>query len=266
MSQYGWHNCPDAIRAQVEGFTAKIVNILGDNLSGVYLHGSLAMDCFNPTRSDIDLLVVTRQGMSHDTLRRIARVVLQYAGNPRPFELSFVRDSYLHPWQYPTPFDFHYGDEWGEKIQTAIDAPEWSLWVSDPPPTDPDLAAHITITRARGICLAGKPVAEVFPDVRRADYLDSIMADFEFARNLLADNPIYAILNFCRIYAYLRDNIITSKDEAGVWALAHLPADYHPLIHAALDTYRNNTPHTFNLAALTAFADYMEVQSRKYLS
>jgi len=266
MTQYGWHNCPAAIREQVEGFTTSVVNILGDNLVGVYLHGSLAMDCFNPARSDIDLLIVTRQGMEQETLRQIARAVLAYSGNPRPFELSFVRESYLHPWQYPTRFDFHYSDEWREKIQAAIDAPEWILWTSDPPPTDPDLAAHITITHARGICLAGKPIAGVFPEVPRADYLDSIMADFDFARNLLTDNPVYAILNFCRIYAYLRDNRITSKDEAGEWALAYLPPDYRPLIQAALDTYRNHTVPTFDPAALTAFADYMEAEARKLIS
>ena len=31
---------------------------LGSHLVGVYLHGSLAMGCFNPEASDVDLLVV----------------------------------------------------------------------------------------------------------------------------------------------------------------------------------------------------------------
>ena len=41
------------------------------------------------------------------------------------------------------------------------------------------------------------------------------------------------------------------------WALEHLPSDYHPLVTTALDTYRRNTPHSFDPAALHAFADYI---------
>ena len=33
-------------------------DILGDNLCGIYLHGSLAFGCFNWAKSDIDFLVV----------------------------------------------------------------------------------------------------------------------------------------------------------------------------------------------------------------
>lgn len=33
---------------------------LGGNLVGIYLHGSLAMGCFNPDTSDVDLLLVVR--------------------------------------------------------------------------------------------------------------------------------------------------------------------------------------------------------------
>ena len=38
--------------------------ILGDNLTGIYLHGSAAMGCFNPKESDIDLLVVVKDALS----------------------------------------------------------------------------------------------------------------------------------------------------------------------------------------------------------
>src|SRR5262249_47261921 len=162
--------------------------LLVDNLMGIYLHGSLAMGCFNPSRSDIDLLVVTRQGMMRETVREVARIALRVSLNPRPLEFSILRESYLHPWQYPTPFDFHFGEDWRDQTARAL-ADETELWTSDPPQTDPDLAAHITITRACGICLVGKPIVVVFPDVPRADYVDSIMEDFEFARERIGDNP-----------------------------------------------------------------------------
>ena len=38
--------------------------LLGENLTGVYLHGSAAMGCYNPRRSDLDLLLVVERGLT----------------------------------------------------------------------------------------------------------------------------------------------------------------------------------------------------------
>ena len=32
--------------------------ILGNKLTGIYLHGSMAMGCFNADKSDIDIIVI----------------------------------------------------------------------------------------------------------------------------------------------------------------------------------------------------------------
>ncbi len=42
----------------IDEFTAMSKEIIGNKLTGIYLHGSMAMDCFNPEKSDIDLLIV----------------------------------------------------------------------------------------------------------------------------------------------------------------------------------------------------------------
>jgi predicted nucleotidyltransferase len=47
-----------------------------ENLIGVYLHSSIAMGCFNPSRSDIDLLVVVKNKLHVITSKRIARLSL----------------------------------------------------------------------------------------------------------------------------------------------------------------------------------------------
>jgi predicted nucleotidyltransferase len=252
MPQFGWSDCPADVRAQVTDFAEGVSACLRANLVGVYLHGSLAMGGFNPARSDIDLLIVTQRPLSPDEKRAFARITLDADLHPRPLELSVLSMPALHPWGHPTRFEFHYSDDWRAKLLKAMEDGVWRIW----PPTDPDLAAHITITRHRGICLVGQPVADIFPDVPRADYLDSILADFDFARERLTDNPVYAVLNFSRIYIYLLEDRITSKDEGGEWALAHLP-EYAPLILAALHVYRTDEPVAFNLPLLTRFADDM---------
>ena len=50
---------------------------------------------------------------------------------------------------------------------------------------DYDLAAHITVIRQVGICLCGKPIAAVFEQVPRENYLDSICRDVQDAPCLL---------------------------------------------------------------------------------
>ena len=48
----------------IKGFVEQSKRILRDNLIGVYLHGSLVMGCFNPQKSDIDLIIVIDKPIS----------------------------------------------------------------------------------------------------------------------------------------------------------------------------------------------------------
>ncbi len=56
-------------------FTAMSRKVFRENLTGVYLHGSLAMGCFDPRWSDLDLLLVTQtppaDGEKLEFLRRL---------------------------------------------------------------------------------------------------------------------------------------------------------------------------------------------------
>ena len=58
---YGWGDCPEPIKELVSSILRNYHKILGTNLIGFYLHGSLAMDCFNPLVSDVDFLAVVKQ-------------------------------------------------------------------------------------------------------------------------------------------------------------------------------------------------------------
>ena len=256
MSQYGWTDCPDEVRAQVEGLIAGLREELDANLLGVYLHGSLAMGCFNPTRSDLDLLVVTRRGMTVEIKRRVAGLLLQYSAAPTPLEISFLREADLRPWRHPAPYDFHFGEDGRARLQQALADDTWRAW-NEAAPTDLDLAAHITVTRQRGRCLYGAAITEVFPDIPPADYLAAIVDDFHWGRERLAANPIYFILNACRIVAYRRTGLVTSKDEGGAWMLPLLPEEYRALVARALAAYRGDHPLPFDPAAVERFAAYI---------
>jgi len=55
--------------------------LLGGNLVGVYLHGSYAMGCFNPEKSDLDLLIVVKNEIPDDVKRKYADYMLEEIRN-----------------------------------------------------------------------------------------------------------------------------------------------------------------------------------------
>jgi predicted nucleotidyltransferase len=258
MSQYSWANCPEPVRTQINNLLATFRQLLDENLIGIYLHGSLAMGCFNPTRSDLDLLVIMQHGMTVETKRDMAHYLLTCSLSPSPIEISFLVQQDIRPFQHPLPFDLHYSEDWRERYVQALADGTWRSW-NDETRRDPDLAAHITVTRARGICLDGKPILEVLPSVPPAFYATSIVGDFHDALAERQHMPVYFTLNACRVLAYVREGRIYSKDEGGMWALQTLSAELHGIVEQALDIYRGNMADaSFEETALTQFAEYMQ--------
>lgn len=261
MSQYGLDNCSEDVQAQIkrliEGFRLQ----LAENLIGIYLHGSLAMGCFNPLRSDIDLLVITHRRMSLETKRNLAEFILDASLNPSRIEISFLRHGDLHPWHYPAPFDFHYSEDWRKDFERALNDDSWKEW-NAVQPFDEDLAGHINVLNHRGVCLYGQMINDVFPKIPRQDFIASILDDVlnaKFGLEAILQNPVYVVLNACRTLAFLRTERVMSKSEGGVWALTMLPEELHQIVADALEEYRN-TKNESNLEKkqLVKFAAYMQ--------
>jgi hypothetical protein len=83
------------------------------------------------------------------------------------------------------------------------------------------------------------------------------------------------VLNACRVLMTRQkgEGTVASKEEGGLWALDHLPPQYHPLIQKTLDIYRSPTAIEagqrrrggvkWDDAALLAFRDYIRRQLGK---
>lgn len=125
---------------------------------------------------------------------------------------------------------------------------------------DPDLAAHFVITRTRGVSLFGAPINVVFGDVPVADYWASIKSDAADILDNITFNPVYSILNLCRVLAYKQAKLIMSKVEGAAWAFEHLPTQFHRLITQALDIYQSPiaTPIQWNEPELIAFGTHAQ--------
>ena len=268
MSQCGWHNCPAGVKKQVERLVEGFERGLNDSLLGVYLHGSLAIGCFNPLRSDIDLLVATREKMAAETKLNLARLLLEVSNRRAPVEISFLTVGDLHPWRHPSPYDFHYSEDWREEFELELKSDNWKNLDSEKR-FDVDLAGHITVLNHRGLCLYGKPIAEIFPNVPERDFIDSILADVlsvKYGLNGTFENyPAYIVLNACRTLAFLRTKQVLSKDEGGRWALENLPARFHSTINESLDEYRRDQQGNLMKASLFEFAAFMKNEIERAL-
>jgi hypothetical protein len=222
--------------------------ILDDDLVGVYLHGSGATNCFNPDRSDIDLLVVAQETLPPEQRRAVAELLLASSGTPYPVELTLLTPRQLRPWRHPTPFEFHYSESWRQSLTQQLAAGK----LSSHPLTDPDLAAHITVLRARGRVLVGAPIGEVFPEVPAADFRQVILADLDWIGH--HSTTIYGVLNTCRILAYLDGQGLLSKTEGADWALDNLPATYRATISKARSAYHHGSDEPCSPQEVQAFA------------
>ena len=80
----------------------KSKEILGENLIGIYLHGSMAMRCFNPDKSDIDLIIVIEDDISDAQKLALMEhiVLLNRQAPPKGLEISVVKKKYCKPFVY----------------------------------------------------------------------------------------------------------------------------------------------------------------------
>lgn len=248
---------PADARAQLEALADGIAAELGDDLVGVYLHGSLVLGCFNPQRSDVDVLAITRSALDDESRWRLAPTLLRLSGSkerprtaPYPLEISFLTEAQLRPWRYPTPYDVHFSESWRPRLEDG----SWPRGGEDY-----DLAAHITIVRAAGIALHGPPPPEVFPEVPPADFADALLRDLDWCRE--QNWKFYSVLSASRIWATLCIGGVQSKETGAVWALERAPAEFRPLIERALAVYQGKLNDAeFDLDEANRYVDHVRGQ------
>ena len=238
----------------IREFVERSRSILGDDLAGIYLHGSAVMGCFNPEKSDIDLIIAVSRPMSDDVKREYMDMVVGCSarGPAKGIEMSVVLREVCRPFVYPTPYELHFSVghlEWYEE-----DPDDYIRRMNG---VDRDLAAHFTIIRARGRRLYGVPVEEMFGEVPAGDYMDSIWNDIAEAPEQITEDTMYLTLNLARVLAYREEGLVLSKREGGEWALRNLPAEYRPLVADALREYTENAKPAYDEALARRYAGYM---------
>ncbi|MBC8099461.1 MAG: DUF4111 domain-containing protein, partial [Armatimonadetes bacterium] len=177
-----WENCPTDTRVQVEGVITGCQAALGDDLTAVYLYGSLAMGCFNPALSDVNLMLVTAQPLSAPQSDALAQAVHALDGQPHALDVTVIEQAQLDPWQHPPTAAWRSQAAWH---------------------TDTDLTARLVMARERGIALLGEPLYTLLPDVPSEDFIDGLLNIFDSVQGKLQQQPVNSVLTMCRVCWYL---------------------------------------------------------------
>ena len=242
-------SAPDA-RALMQEIKDQFVSLLGEDLVGIYLHGSLAAGCFRWDRGDIDFLVVVKNPLPLE--KKVALLEKLHALEKRApaggFEMSVVLSSCCRALSYPVPFELHYSASHREEFELDPEG-----YCGRMHGEDPDLICHIMTLHAFGEAIFGPQIRKVFGPVRREYALNAIRYDVKDALEHLHERPVYYVLNLCRSVAYQREELVLSKKDGGEWALKQMNSVYQRLIQAALNAYDTGLDMVYDQGEAEAF-------------
>lgn len=184
------------------------------HLRHVYVHGSLAMGGFQPDQSDVDLLLVTSRSLDLTEREAVLNLCLKWSGTPYPIELSILSQTQLQNWCHPSPFEYHFSEGWRERFERAEPAMKPTLQMGL---RDPDLAAHVKVIMERGIVWKGEAIEHVLRGYEESHFEDAIHRDVIDCFDSVQFDPVYALFNMVRGFAYEEEKCLLSKQEAYPW-------------------------------------------------
>lgn len=210
-------SCPQEVKDQLAAYGSSLGRIMGGDLVGAYLYGSIARGCYHPGTSDIDVLVVLSKVPSEDVLRQVSQL---HRETSLPIDATFVlQDSVSNP-QFPASVEFFIKPNQDGGI---IRAPEGSGHV---------LLQHQDVWEV-GVPLVGPPVRDVFRSVPWPLVDASLVYVFPHIREHFK-NPVLSLARIVSAHTY---RSLCSKRQGGEWALRRLSEKWHPLIKMDLDGY-----------------------------
>lgn len=203
-----------------------------ENLIGIYIHGSYAMNSYYHAYSDIDLLIIVKSPLSHELKSQFIEklITLSKSGPQKGIELSVLLEADVTEIVHPVKFDLHFSNAHLERYEKD------KKYMCENG-IDPDLIAHLKVTKERGIVLLGKPINEVIGEIRKEDFINSIMYDLNDVSIETEIDRTYYLLNLLRFRYYLRDGKIYSKVEGGKKALEEFIGNRRTIIENALSNY-----------------------------
>jgi hypothetical protein len=222
---------PAQIRPLLEEYICSLDKELPGFVTGLYLHGSIALDAFNEDHSDIDFIAFISRQTTDDDFERLTEIHQEIAARyPRwALEGSYLQWDNLGRLEDTTvPSPVHHDGKLERAQKFDVNSVTW--WV----------------LKNRGITLVG-PSPESLDLVvdwdvlvtRMKRNLNTYWASFTKKPKLIAwlysDYGVqWVVLGVLRQYYTFVEGDITSKTGSGEYALIHLPSRWHRVIREAI--------------------------------
>lgn len=223
----------------LDDLVAAARTVLGHNMFGFYLTGSLALDNYLHGRSDIDVAIVVEKELSTDEKSEAVRE-LRHNCLPCParglelvvYQADTIRSASLEP-----AFELELNDGPAMPFRVNIspldrDPADGLFWYT----LDRDIVAQ------RGVALIGPPAAEVFGALSAADLRTAVTAALNWHAHSSIGSAEFesaefenAVLNACRSLVRVETGRWHGKTEAGQQALElDLPDDQASAVRRAV--------------------------------
>ena len=251
---------PTEATALLEDVTSAVQLILGSNLVGMYLYGSITNSSFNPKRSDIDCIVVTRRRLSETQFRELGTWLEQMAKSnawTTRLQMSLLVKDRLLVCQGLEEQTSH------REVSCLYQFGVLSRCGSDGNPII--WLDHLR----RGKVLVGPTAKSFLPEITKEMLAAALMRELGYLREELQENresewrdvPMYrayATLTICRILYTDVKGTVASKPMAARWAIKNFPDRFRTIIERALDYNNTGRNVEIPLQSLRTFWKFAE--------
>jgi streptomycin 3"-adenylyltransferase len=227
------------IQKYVIRVTAEVGDLLGERLSGIYVHGSLATGSFFREASDIDMLVLVNEALA-PWLRKQLDEKLRELNRTRPtkgeIEVTVVQSAHAKNYRHPLPVELQFNSK-----PSAV-------------------PAQLLHAKERSVRLVGEEPQRAIGPVPWYAFMDAVVADFDDKEQRVETKPVSVILNACRTLhdATVPTIKILSKVEAAQWAMGVVPSHLRPLVEDALEVYREGSSRSFDPQRIRELRAFVE--------
>ena len=205
-------------------------DVLGDYFTGMYLYGSLALGGFDPGRSDIDPLIVTREELPDDVISELEVMYKHLYAS----ELEWVKK--MTGLCIPLE-DLRIFRENGPKNQMF----NRDEFIVDRP--DNDWIFHRHVLYKCGIVIEGPPLRDIIEPIPQEQLKeiafmflrDWVLLTYDDTRFQGEGHQAYFLLTVCRSLYTFKNGDIATKRESAKWVLENVDSKWTDLIRQAME-------------------------------
>lgn len=244
---------PAQVSALLQALADNLPVILGKNMVGLYLYGSLTQRAFNLRRSDVDCIVVTRRELSDTQFRKLE------------VWLSHLAES--NPWAARLQMIFLIKTE---VLTMNSKAGLYQFGVLKRSGSDGNPIIWMNVIKS-GVTLFGPPPESFVPAITPETLFQALKREVGYLREEISSKPesewrdvpsyrAYAVLTLCRILYSFRKGTIVSKQRAAKWVIKNLPGKWDEIILRALDADGTKRERRISLSRIEQFIDFVDAQ------